>query len=65
MHSCLLPYKGYTIVVENYIYKLAIDPTKTFITLDDMMGHIDNMENRFENVMSKLKKSPNEKETDQ
>jgi hypothetical protein len=54
MHSCLLSYQGYTIVVENYLYKLAIDPTHKYLTMDDVKNVIDRMV-RIEN----LKTEPN------
>jgi len=44
MHSCILHYGGYTIIVENYLYMLSLDRTKKYLTLKDIMNVIDRIE---------------------
>jgi hypothetical protein len=61
MHSTTLQYRGYDIIVENYIYKLKLDPSKSFLTFDDIANHINNIESGFDSLLDKIKKPPNEK----
>lgn len=60
-YSCILHYKGYAIIVENYIYKLDINRTKSFLTMKEIMNHIDRIETGFDDVIRKLKPEPNGK----
>ena len=62
-HSCILHFKGYAIIVEDYIYKLQINPTKTFLTMTDIINHINTIERNFNNVVGPLKMPPNEEKT--
>lgn len=43
-YSNLLYYKGYTVIVENYIYKLALVPNKWFLSFRDIIKEIDRIE---------------------
>ena len=54
MYSVTLHYKGYTICVENYIYKLQINPYQTFITMTDIKNHIDKIENNINQVVNRI-----------
>jgi len=48
-YSIILFYRGYCIIVENFIYKLQLNPWKTFLTMDDIKKEIENIEkNRTE-----------------
>lgn len=49
MYYCILHYKGYEIIVENYIYKLAINRAVSFLTMDDVKKEIDRIENLKQN----------------
>jgi hypothetical protein len=40
-YSTLLYYKGYCIIVESSLYKIVINRTKTFLTMQDVMNEID------------------------
>ena len=54
MYSVILHYKGYTICVENYIYKLKISPYQHFLTMTDIKNHIDKIENNFNQIMNRI-----------
>lgn len=54
-YSTLLYYRGYAIIVEGYIYKLAIDSSRSFLTMDDIKKRIDYLENSIKKL-----KNPNE-----
>ena len=65
MYFAILHFRGYTIIVENYIYKLQVNPSRKFLTMKDIMNEIDNIEKGFNSVMDKLKTEPNDpKKTD-
>jgi hypothetical protein len=56
MHSTTLRYKGYAIIVEDYIYMLEINRTQRYLTMQDIMNRIDELER-----VKKLKPEPNAK----
>lgn len=57
MYSVILHYKGYVVCVENYIYKLKINPTQSFVTMTDIKNHIDKIENN-ENIVNRIGERP-------
>ena len=44
MHSVIMHYGGYTIIVENYLYMLYLDRTKKYLTFQDIINVIDRIE---------------------
>lgn len=44
MYCVLLYYKGYTISVDNYMYRIVMFPFKCFIRLSDCHKEIDRIE---------------------
>jgi hypothetical protein len=50
MHTAILEYKGYKIAVENYIYWLAINPLRRFLTMNDIKAEVDYIESNIEKL---------------
>jgi hypothetical protein len=44
MHSCLLNYKGFTVIVDNYIYRIQIFPLKAYSSFQDCKNIIDELD---------------------
>lgn len=64
MYSVILHYRGYTIIVENYMYSIALNPMNKFISMDDAKKEVDKIceyfeeaptEERIEIIKQKLK----------
>ena len=53
MHSVILHYKGYTVIVENYLYKLKISPFNKYLTFQDIKNVIDGIEDERFNQENK------------
>jgi hypothetical protein len=60
MYYTTLHFRGYAIIVENYIYKLRLDPSRHFITMQDVIGYINQIEDGND-ILSKTIREANEK----
>jgi hypothetical protein len=53
-YSTLLHYKGFTIVVENWIYRLAVNPLKKFLSMNEIKAEVDRIEKNFQTTMKSI-----------
>lgn len=51
-YTTILHYKGYAIIVENWIYRLATNPYRRFLSMNDMKSEIDKIEIQLSNQKS-------------
>ena len=64
MYSVILHYRGYTIIVDNYLYSLQLNPFSKFLSMDEVKSEVDKMveyfgeaptEERIEEIKFKIK----------
>lgn len=64
MYSVTLHYLGYTIIVDNHLYSLELNPFRKFLSMDEVKKEVERMveyfgeaptEQRIEEIKSKIK----------
>lgn len=59
MHTAILHYKGYTITVENYLYRIKLQPGNVYLTFSDAMKAVDRIDDATEATINKILNTPN------
>lgn len=53
-YSTILFYQGYKINVENWLYWLAVNPGKKFLSMNDAKAEVDRIEQDFQTTMKNV-----------
>jgi hypothetical protein len=53
-YTTILSYQGYTIIVENWLYWMAINPGRKFLSMNAVKAEIDRIENNFQTIMKSV-----------
>jgi hypothetical protein len=54
LYSTILTYQGYQINVENWIYWLAVNPDKKFLSMNEAKAEVDRIEKDFQTTMKSV-----------
>jgi hypothetical protein len=53
-YSTILHYKGFQINVENWIYWLAVNPSKKFLSMNEVKAEVERIETDFQTTMKSI-----------